>query len=110
MKRMLCTLSICLAIARPALVAAPQQSDAAAYTGARAASVVADTCGATETETANPEYLWRLRADRELKCVIDIIDKALQASGDAVMLSREDAERVRMLAFRAKDAAARIGR
>ena len=61
--------------------------------------------------TANAEYFWRARAYRQLDCVIGTLERAMQSTnGDVVTLSREDAERLRSLAFWAKDAAARIGR
>jgi hypothetical protein len=52
-----------------------------------------------------------MRAERQLECVIRILDKALEKRNrDVVSLSRTDAERLRALALGAKDAAARIGR
>jgi hypothetical protein len=114
MNRMLWISSICLAMAIPALAGARQRSDRTSYalTGATA-TTSADVCSVDvdSAVAANPEYEWRLRAYRQLDCVIGIVEKALEArNGDVVTLSREDAERVRTSAFRARDAAARIGR
>ena len=113
MNRTLRIASVCLAVALPAIAVAQQNNDAAARstTGA-AAPATADVCDVAADADAgvNPEYLWRLRADRQLGCVIGMLEKALQAESDVVTLSRRDAERIRALAFSAKDAAARIGR
>lgn len=113
MNRVLWIASVCLAVALPAIAVAQQKSDAPAHSVVTAAPpATADACAAAADAEAgvNPEYLWRLRADRQLGCVIGMIDRALQAESDVVTLSRRDAERIRSLAFSAKDAAARIGR
>ena|SRR5918999_51459 len=113
MNRMLWIVSVCLAAALPALAAAQQKNDAPAHSVATpASSTNADVCAVTVDAEAgvNPEHLWRLRADRQLGCVIGILEKAMQTESAVVTLSREDAERIRSLAFSAKDAAARIGR
>jgi len=112
MNRMLWIVSLCLAVALPAIAVAQQTSDAAAHSVASAAPATADACAAAADAEAgvSPEYLWRLRADRQLGCVIGMLEKALQVESDVVTLSRRDAERIRSLALSAKDAAARIGR
>ena len=113
MKRMLWIVSVCLAVALPTIAVARQTSDAAAHSVASAApSATPDVCAAAGDAEAgvNPEYLWRLRADRQLGCVIGMLEQALQVESEVVTLSRRDAERIRALAFSAKDAAARIGR
>jgi hypothetical protein len=68
-------------------------------------------------EPDDSRWRWRLRAYHYLDCVLTLIDPALRAphdrpadgvNGDAVRLSREDAERIRALTWWARDAAARI--
>ena len=113
MNRMLWIASVCLAVALPPIAVAQQKNDVAARSAAAVpAPATADVCDVAADADAgvNPEYLWRLRADRQLGCVIGMLEKALQAESDVVTLSRRDAERIRALAFSAKDAAARIGR
>ena len=55
-------------------------------------------------------WVWRLRAYRHLDCVNAIVKRALSsASGDRIELSRTDLDRIRVEAWYARDAAARIG-
>lgn len=67
------------------------------------------------SEPDNPQWLWRLRAYRHLDCVVALVDAALKGAparddeSGSVPLSREDLERIRTLAWWARDAAARIG-
>jgi hypothetical protein len=99
-------------LALPFLVAAGEAGPA----GARARSGSAgpsDTGGACAEApvTVDPEYVWRMRAQRQLDCVVEIMDEALRAKkSNTVTLSREEAEQVRAMALWARDAAARIGR
>ena len=57
---------------------------------------------------------WRWRAYRHLDCVMAVVDRALEdgrtSEEGVVTLSREELERIRTMAFWAKDAAARIAR
>ena len=71
-----------------------------------------------QPDPENPRWIWRLRAYRYLDCVLMLVDGALATrrvaatSGDdnqLVQLSRNDLERIRTLAWWARDAAARIG-
>jgi hypothetical protein len=60
--------------------------------------------------SASGEFLWRLHALRQIDCSLEILDNALKTqTGNAVTLSRNDVERLRSLAFGARDAAQRIG-
>jgi hypothetical protein len=102
----------CLALALPALVAAGESGPdrARAAGGSAGATAAAGACAETPV-TVDPEYVWRIRAERQLDCVVQIVDEALRANkGGVVTLSREDAERLRAMALWAKDSAARIGR
>jgi len=93
----------CLSLALPVLVGAKEKGSAIPSDAIEACSEAPDA--------SDPEYLWRMRAERQLECAIRILDKALEKRNrDVVSLSRTDAERLRALAFGAKDAAARIGR
>jgi hypothetical protein len=61
----------------------------------------------------NEEYYWRWTAYRELDCAIEAIERAMKSADSeegTVTLTREELEHLRTRAFRAKDAAARIGR
>ena len=67
-------------------------------------------------EPDDPRWRWRLRAFHHLDCVTTLIDAALRDATprdkDAlsdVRMSRDDLERIRTLAWWARDAAARIG-
>jgi hypothetical protein len=71
-------------------------------------------------EPDDPRWRWRLRAYRHLDCMVNLVDEALTARAGAstgegsrragsVAISREDLERIRTLAWWARDAAARIG-
>jgi hypothetical protein len=93
----------CLALALPVLVGAKEKGSAVPRAAIAACAQAPDV--------SDPEDLWRVRADRQLQCVIGMLDEALKKrNGDVVTLTRSDAERLRALAFWAKDAAARIGR
>lgn len=96
--------------ALPLAVLAQESGTPATRTNASSASV---QC-APEFDpqaAAAPGYDWRVRTYTQLDCVVDMLDKALAAkSGSVVSLSRDDAERLRALAFSAKDAASRIER
>jgi hypothetical protein len=92
----------------------------AAVPGAAVDDSAAQACrfdeAAQPSEPADPRWLWRLRAYRHLDCVITLADAALDDDAregggerDTVRLSREDLERIRILAWWARDAAARIG-
>lgn len=87
---------------------------ASAGTEARAA------CESSPQEPEDPRWRWRLRAYNHLDCVATIVDRALAAAprggsdgpGDenqTITMSRADLERIRMLTWWARDAAARIG-
>ncbi len=71
----------------------------------------AQGCGtfATGEEPADDDAKWRLRAYRHIDCVVGLVDRAQNGTGD-VRLSREEADRLRTWALWAKDAAQRIGR
>src|SRR5688572_18858852 len=100
-----------MAFALPALTGA----DVPPVTSSADESVCA-TCAASQPE---PDYQdtrwpWRLHVYRHLDCVTEIVDRALTANGaartrDRVEVSRTDLERIRALAWQARDAAARIG-
>ena len=79
-------------------------------------------CPATKApEPDDPRWRWRLRAYTHLDCVTTIVDNALQQprrsdsrerpddESQTVTISRADLERIRTLAWWARDAAARIG-
>jgi hypothetical protein len=53
--------------------------------------------------------MWRLRAYRDLDCVVSIVDQHL-AKGGSVTLTRVELQEIRARALWARDAAARIGR
>ena len=87
---------------------------------AAAASSAADSCRvdsiAAESEPDDPRWRWRLRAFRHLDCVNALVDAALTGAAALndegrreVRVSRDDLERIRTLAWWARDAAARIG-
>ena len=127
----------CLALALPVLSAA--QSDDASRSGRSTkpeafatgpgADVDPEACrtDAQAAEPQDPQWQWRLRAFRHLDCVVALADRALTAArpagresgtgagrpqtraNDQVMVSRADLERMRTLAWWARDAAARIG-
>jgi hypothetical protein len=69
---------------------------------------------APDTEPQDSRWQWRLRAFRHLDCVTTLIDHALVESGAGeasrrIQVSRDELERIRTLAWWARDAAARIG-
>ena len=85
-----------------------------------AATAAAQACRvfstASEPELIDPRWLWRLRAYRHLDCIATLVDTALRPVTAAgrnddrnVPVAREDLERIRTLAWWARDAAARIG-
>jgi hypothetical protein len=98
-----------MALALPALVGArsdqPQQQAANQH------------CGWEDPQSGSDDsrWQWRLRAYRHLDCVTAIVDQALGANPartggkDTVEISRQELERIRTLAWWARDAAARIG-
>lgn len=108
----------CLALATPAFanertkVESRPQPAIEATTGSPTS---AWTCTASEVSVPrNEEFSWRWTAYRELDCVIEAIERAMKKNAatqeGTVTLTREELEHVRARAFRAKDAAARIGR
>jgi hypothetical protein len=77
---------------------------------------------ATVPDSVDARWQWRLRAFNHLDCVTALVDRALGSShagspataalrreDQTVTISRADLERIRMLAWWARDAAARIG-
>jgi hypothetical protein len=72
-----------------------------------------------EATPDNPTWAWRLRAYRYLDCVTSIVDNALGTaknapvagsdSADTVSIARAELERIRLLAWWARDAAGRSG-
>jgi hypothetical protein len=78
---------------------------------------VATTGTAVESPCMNPAnepqddwtLMWRLRAYRDLDCIISMMDQRL-ANGGSAALTRDQLQEIRMRALSAKDAAARIGR
>ena len=90
----------------------------AAVAGTDSAVAECRTGATKEPEPEDSRWKWRLRAFHYLDCVVTLVDSSLRASGTnaadtdkhgEVRLSREDLERIRMLAWWARDAAARIG-
>ena len=95
------------------LPAKPQRAEVLA--AASGVPIEAWTCRA-DAVTQEPEddsVRWRWRAYRHLDCVIELVE-SLKARADGesgtAAVSREELDRIRTLAFQAKDAAARIGR
>ena len=93
---------------------------AKAYAAVPGVDPAAESCRVdTVPQQPEPEdsrWIWRLRAYRHLDCVVALVDDALRGAGidggdhaNAVRLSRRDLERIRTLAWWARDAAARIG-
>ena len=83
-----------------------------------AASSAAPACwtdAMPDADSQDSRWQWRLRAFRHLDCVTTLIDNVLAPGGEddessrEVRMSREDLERIRTLAWWARDAAARIG-
>jgi len=106
---MVATVSVGLALIFPAVDASPQRTNDVAAT----TSSGTDVCAADDNHqvtTVNAEHVWRLRAYEDLDCALATLDDALRAPGNAITLSRQQAERVRALVWSARDAAARIGR
>ena len=99
-----------MAIALPALVGAQATHDRK--------GAPMNTCGWEDPQPFpdDPRWQWRLRAYRHLDCVTALIDQALTSSSrlsggvnDTVEIPRAELERIRTLAWWARDAAARIG-
>ena len=99
---------IALALATAVSVAAQNATPAPVATAGTAA--VESPC----TDPANEQQddwslMWRLRAYRNLDCIMSTIDQRL-AKGGSVTFTREELQEIRMRAQWAKDAAARIDR
>jgi hypothetical protein len=99
-----------------ALLLALALSTAASVAVHTAPPATADTT-ATESACSEPAQepnddtlLWRLRAYRNLDCVMAIVDEHLAKGGSSVTFTREELQDIRARALWAKDAAARIGR
>lgn len=99
-----------MALALPALAAAQATHER------KGADV--DTCGWEDPQPLpdDPRWQWRLRAYRHLDCVTSMIDTALMSkphqtagTNDTIQMSRAELERIRTLAWWARDAAGRIG-
>ena len=100
MNRMLWILGVsCLGLAIPALAGPQDTGDAPSVCSEERPPM-----------SAAGEFLWRLHAFRQIDCSIEILDNALKTqTGNAVTLSRDEAQRLRSLALGARDAAQRIG-
>ena len=95
------------------IAATPQRAEVLA--AASGMPVEAWTCkaDAVAEEPEDESLRWRWRAYRHLDCMIEMVETLQrQADGEAgnVMVSQEELQRLRAMAFQAKDAAARIGR
>ena len=113
--------ALCVALATSTLAAGnneeiqviPPRADVlAAASGVPAESWTCSPIVATQ-EPVDESIRWRWAAYRHLDCVTDVIDHALtnaEDEGEAVILTKEELERLRARVFWAKDAAARIGR
>jgi hypothetical protein len=70
-------------------------------------------CAPQHSDDLDSRWVWRLRAYHHLDCVTAIVDSTLARNGAAgseqIAISRADLERIRTLAWQARDAAARIG-
>jgi hypothetical protein len=92
-----------------AVPALPADSDASS------AAQACRTDAMPDGDSQDSRWQWRLRAFRHLDCVTTLIDNVLAAAREddegsrEVRMSREDLERIRTLAWWARDAAARIG-
>ena len=106
----------------PAVVAANRPPRAQSSTVRSDSGAAVESCRADAPpqgpEPEDSRWKWRLRAYRHLDCVVTLVDEALAASrtdprrgveDETVRLTREDLERIRKLAWWARDAAARIG-
>ena len=127
--------TFCLALLLPALADAQGSNDrtvgpaarltarplaATMYAAVPGTPSVVQSCRVEDVppgpEPDDPRWRWRLRAFHHLDCVAALIDAALrdakprdnEAPRD-VPMSRDDLERIRTLAWWARDAAARIG-
>jgi hypothetical protein len=135
----LCWFALLVPIQAPAAAERPARPAAPDAAGALAARVADESRGplaapvdaATECPELdlpvpeNSTWAWRLRAYRYLDCVTAIVDDALgtasansaatsvergkDAGGDTVSIPRAELDRIRNLAWWARDAAARIG-
>lgn len=117
-------LTFCLALFLAAVAGAQVARDQSSTPPARDAdgTLGFPACAASATpEPDDPRWRWRLRAYNHLDCVTAIVDQALARAATeeggrpddenaAVTMSRADLERIRTLAWWARDAAARIGR
>jgi len=111
--------ALCLALTAPVLANEPavlksRLQSAEVLAAASGLPASAWECSAPEvTVPFNEEYYWRWTAYRELDCAIEAIERVMKTSADSeegtVTLTREELEQLRARAFRAKDAAARIG-
>jgi hypothetical protein len=82
-----------------------------------------DPASCAEVEAPVPEHpawAWRMRAFRALDCVTGLVDRALNSApvhpataghvrDEMITIRRGDLEKIRALAWSARDAAARIG-
>lgn len=108
MRRIVGTISLCLALILPALAAGRQTSSNTAATSPSSEACAAES--RRRLTAANIEHVWRLRAYEDLDCALAILDEALKTKGSVITLPRQEAEHVRARVWSAKDAAARIGR
>lgn len=108
-----------LALATPAFANEHTKLESGAQPAIEATAAGSPTsawpCTASEVSVRlNEEFYWRWTAYRELDCAIEAIERAMKKNADTqegtVTLTREELEHLRARAFRAKDAAARIGR
>ena len=112
--------ALCFAVTAPVfanepakvLESRPQSAEVVAAAAGRPTS--ARECSVPEvTAPYNEEYYWRWTAYRELDCAIEAMDRAMKSADSeagTVTLTREQLEHLRMPAFWAKDAVARIDR
>jgi hypothetical protein len=77
------------------------------------ADAARQVCSADVPQDLNNDQMrWRLRAYQNLDCLMARLEQAMnrpQANQDQVQLTREEAEQLLDLAWRAKDAAQRSG-
>jgi hypothetical protein len=115
------TAALCTVLAVPPAVAdeaaiipaKPQRPEVLAAASAMPVEAWACKADAVEQEPADDSVRWRWRAYRHIDCMIDMVERLQrQADGEAgtVMVSQDELQQLRTLAFQAKDAAARIAR
>ena len=79
-----------------------------------AGSPAPQVCSTDEPRELTEEYRWRWRAYQNLGCLISTLEQALyrpaNVGKEQVTLSRDEVEKLRNLAWWARDAAQRIGR